>query len=708
MKTLLYLLLLTALLAVTGFSQNTPPVLSPAPSPTPEIVDDGDVVKITTNLIQVDVTVTDSKGRIVTDLKPEEIQIFENDKKQTITNFSFINTETRTVEKQASGKTSDKTLVPAPSRTLKAEEVRRTIALVVDDLSLSFDSAYYVRRSLKKFVDEQMQPDDLVAIIRTGSGVGALQQFTSDKRQLYAAIERVKWNPLGGNISPFAPMEAAPAGGRNPIMDSDDLDAEADLKQFREDVFSVGTLGAVNYVVRGMRTLPGRKSIILFSDGFSLWSSDGQNYRVVNALRLLADLANRAAVVIYTLDARGLQYLGLSAVDNTAGMTATQIESNLSNRRNSFYNTQAGLGYLAQVTGGMAIKNNNDLSSGVQKILEDQKGFYLVGYEPDEKTFDPVRARFNTLTVKVTRPGLKVRYRSGFFGITDEDVKPAPKTPREQIINALVSPFATGDITVKLTPLFTADATRGSFISSLVYVRASDLKFTDEADGWKKAVFDIVVIALGDNGAMADQLARTETIRVRGEVYEKIMKEGFVYTVPFPIKKPGAYQMRVAVRDAETARIGSANQFIEAPDLKKNRLFLSGIIFQNAKNDNKKTGPENPDYAHDTGLRQFRTGTVLYYNSLIFNPKIDKATGQPKLRSQVKIFQNGKEIFTGTERDFVPEGQTDVKRLLLSGAVQLGTSMEPGEYVLQVIVTDTAAKGKGRIKTEWLDFEIVK
>ena len=87
---------------------------------------------------------------------------------------------------------------------LRPEQVRRTIALVVDDLQLSFESTAYVRRMLKKFVDEQMQPGDLVAIIRTGSGIGALQQFTSDKQQLYAAIERVRWNMRGGaGINPL-------------------------------------------------------------------------------------------------------------------------------------------------------------------------------------------------------------------------------------------------------------------------------------------------------------------------------------------------------------------------------------------------------------------------------------------------------------------------------------------------------------------------
>ena len=76
---------------------------------------------------------------------------------------------------------------------------------MVDDLGLSFESIGILRRALKKFVDEQIQPGDLVAIIRTAGGAGVLQQFTSDKRQLHAAIERVKYNLMGrADVSAFS------------------------------------------------------------------------------------------------------------------------------------------------------------------------------------------------------------------------------------------------------------------------------------------------------------------------------------------------------------------------------------------------------------------------------------------------------------------------------------------------------------------------
>src|SRR5687768_14383374 len=185
----------------------THPVISQQPSQTPASRPDGapqkpeappqpsrlddDVVRITTNLVQVDAVVTDNKGKPVTDLREEDVEIKEDGRPQKITNFSFVSLES--IEKPED-KQITKNSPPTPPVRLRPEQVRRTIALVVDDLGLSFESTYYVRQALRKFVDQQMQQGDLVAIIRTGGGIGALQQFTSDKRQLYAAIEKVKWS----------------------------------------------------------------------------------------------------------------------------------------------------------------------------------------------------------------------------------------------------------------------------------------------------------------------------------------------------------------------------------------------------------------------------------------------------------------------------------------------------------------------------------
>jgi len=199
----LFAVLLLLPLCSTSFSQQPQ---ATAPQLKPQRPEDTDVVRITTNLVQVDAVVTDGKGKLVTDLKPEEVEIFEDGHKQKITHFSFNLSETAPAEAAAKSNTAeknaDKNVPIVPPTILRREDIRRTIAIVVDDLGLSFESTYFVRKALKKFVDEQMQTGDLVAIIRSSGGMGALQQFTADKRQLYAAIERVKWNAIGRSVTP--------------------------------------------------------------------------------------------------------------------------------------------------------------------------------------------------------------------------------------------------------------------------------------------------------------------------------------------------------------------------------------------------------------------------------------------------------------------------------------------------------------------------
>jgi VWFA-related protein len=734
------LLLVAALLSQAAYAatfqepaqSSRPPVMpAPSPSPSPQRPDEGDIVRITTNLVQVDAVVTDKSGKVVTDLKPEEIEIYEDGRKQKVTNFQYYTAEP--APSQAPVNAADKARdnrnnPPSPPARLRPEDVRRTIALVVDDLGLSFQSIAYVRRALKKFVDEQMQPGDLVAIIRTSGGMGALQQFTSDKRQLYAAIERVKWNGTGrGGASPLAPLESKPPADPGLKLDPDK--AQQEIDQLREEVFSVGTLGALSYVVRGLRDLPGRKSVLLVSDGFKIFNRNDRSSsdRVLRTLERLTDQANRASVVIYTMDARGLLYFGLNAADSTTGMTPGDIADGLSNRLADFFESQNGLNYLAQQTGGLAIRNTNDLSAGIKSVLADQRGFYLIGYRPDESTFDPRlgRRKFHNLKLKVTRPGnFKVRMRNGFYGVSDEDKEPAAQTLAQQLIGALVSPFGATGLKLQLTSLFANDS-KGSFMRSVLHVDAKGLTFTDEPDGTHKLVFDVLAMTFGDNGVPVDQSGRTYTLKVTDEWYKRIQRDGLVYSIMVPIKKAGAYQLRMSLRDSASERIGSASQFVEVPDLKKDRLALSSLTlvgkhltetpFKAAASSGSSASSDMPDEGLDKGnaeaspaVRHLSRGMALDYGYFVYNARLDKATNRPQVTTQVRLFRSGQEVFTGRVQPFDMTSQTDLSRLRGMGRILLGADLVPGEYVLQIIVTDALANEKHRVATQWMDFEIVR
>ena len=699
---------------------------TPRPTPTPVPVDSEDVVKISTSLIQVDVTVTDWKGNVVTGLKREDFEIFENGERQDISNFAFVaGASTNNVAAARPDPT-----IPAPPVPARAASVRRTFALVVDDLLLSFESAYHTRRALRTFVDKQMQDGDLVAIIRTAGGIGALQQFTTDKRQLHAAIERIKWNPRGrGGFGAFAPVEPtmgelAKATGDTTVSDEDiqqEKNANRSSDEFRDSMFATGTLAALRFIVRGMGELPGRKSVIMFSDGFSLLQVDPQGFnetgRVMSFLTQVIDEANRSSVVFYTIDARGLQTTSISAEDKIISPTPQSIQQVSSSRAALLHDTQGGLDYLAEETGGLSIKNVNRLNDGVERILKDQS-YYLIGYEPNSETFDAAKRRFNKLEIKVKRPGVTVRYRSGFFNVPESagrsQIASGNLTPVQQLQAAMYSPFAVNDITLSLNTIF-GNSRTGSYVRSLLHVAGGDLTFVDEKDGTKKVVFEVLAGSYGDNGLPVDQIGKTYTVNVSSAGYEKIQRDGFVYHFEFPLKAPGGYQYRVAIRDTASGRIGSASMFIEVPDMKKSQLTLSSLIVQNfsaaqwAKLSSgisigANESPSNP--MDDTANRRFKAGTILQYGFEIYRARLGPGN-RPNLSVKTRVFRDGKLVLDGQAIPVDVTQQRDMERVQAGGAINLIDKMPAGEYVLQVVVTDDIPNKKQRIATQYVPFEVV-
>ena len=696
------------LLGVAGLPQTPQPAATPPPT-------DNEVVKISTSLIQLDVTVTDKNGKIIRDLRPDEIEVYENGKKQPISGLRFVSSG-RELEPVDNRAVTPATIVASPiTSKLTAEQVRRSIAVVVDDLNLGYESMIAVRHALKKFVDEQMQQGDLVAILRTGAGIGAMQQFTGDKRRLHAMIDKLKYNPLGsGKMQTYdqlQPKYDARFGGRPPTAGERTLQGlKREQEDTRKSVFAMGALESVNFIVKGMQTMPGRKSIMLMTDGFRLYSEDALGFRessdVVEALRKLVDSANRASVVIHTVEARGLETNSLTAADSTSGWLRVEIKQQEVDRRNHIEDTQEGIGYIAKQTGGTTILNTSDLSIGMRKILEDQS-YYLVAYEPDDATFDSKARRYNTIEIKVNRPDASARYRSGFFGVTQSAAARELTTVGERVSSALTSPFEVSDIPLRLNALFYRSP-RGGVLRSILHIRAQDLKFADEADGRKKLNFDVVAVSFGENGQLADKQSWTQSMTLKKDQFDELLKNGFVYEFGLPVKKPGGYQLRVAFRDHGSETLGTASQFVEVPDLKREDLILSGVVLENmAYTDwlrlrKNQSALEKSDPLRDTSVRQFKRGSVLNYAFSIYNAKL--VGSRPKLSYQTTIFRDGKLVFEGKSQ---PVEVTDPSAIDFTSTLALGSDMEPGEYVLQIAITDDAAKHANSTATQIVQFEIV-
>ena len=632
----------------------------------------GDVLRVGVDLVQIDATVTDARGRHVTDLSAEDFEVYQDGRLQRVTTFAYV--------RGSSPRENAAHLPTAPvrARPLAPDQVRRTIAIIVDDLGLSFESMARARDVLRAFVDKQMQPGDLVAIIRTGAGSGALQQFTSDRRVLDAAIERVRWNFMS-RASPFSA-----AGGL------DWFEAQ------RNEHFTAGTLGAIHYVIRGVGELPGRKSVIVLSDGFRLMDAEGHPGRVLDDLHRLVDAANRAGVVIYTVDTRGLTAAGPLASDTAPDAADARKEELLA--------TQDGLGYLAAETGGLFLRNNNDLTGGVQRALDDQQGYYLIGYTPARETFASPRPRFHKISVRVKRAGLRVRSRRGFLGISDRAAPPA--TPANRMIGAVMSPFAAGDIRLRLSSYFGQVEKIGAVVLSVMHIDARDLTFTrQQGDGSHTAEVETLAVTFDEHGAVADQNSRRFTVTLTDEALARAMKAGFVYRMRVPLKRAGPYQLRIALRDVAGDRIGSASQFLEIPDVRKGRLTLSGLVI-----DGSKSGtPSNADNVVDdadpratVALRMFPQGSDAAYFCEIYNAKPGR-DGRLQLESETRLYRDGVEVFKGTPR---PVTRAADGRVMTGGLLTFPAAMAAGEYILEVIVTDKAPKKPVRL-TRTIDFEIV-
>jgi len=458
-------LLLTSLLVAPSPAQQ--PSAAPPKKPAS---DDQDVLRITTNLVQVDAVVT-KDGKPVPNLKAEDFEIFEDGRPQSITNFSYISnipgeaSSTAAVVRPPSQIDPTAPVVPA---IIRPRDVHRTMALVVDDLGMTAASISTARQQLRRFVNEELEPNDLVAIIRTGGEVGALQQFTTDKRLLLLAIDSLRWNQCSrAGLHVFAPAGSedpsggGPCGGITPM---------ANIR---------GTLGSLKFIVKGMADLPGRKSLMLFSDSLPIEEQEpstqasaaaaaaaeasgsttstgdadfGNTTSYFGQLQKIAEMAIRGSVVIYAVDTRGLQYTGITAADRLPAGAARNpaiISNIISNRSRAMVANREGSDLIAKETGGFLIRNSNDF--GIKRVVDDQRGYYLVGYRPTDQSFN---RQFHQIKIKVKRGGMTVRTRQGFYGISEEEATAKELTPTDQINKALISPFGANDMAVRLTTLF--------------------------------------------------------------------------------------------------------------------------------------------------------------------------------------------------------------------------------------------------------------
>src|SRR5918912_1201613 len=674
-----------------------------------------DVVRISTELVQTDVVVTDKNDQVVPDLKLEDFEVYDNGKKQDLKFLEFVSVDTG---RRTEGKRPDS--LPANveiARDLGAGDIRRVIAFVVDDLTIPYADLITVRQALGDFVENKMRDGDLVAIIRTVGGKGLLQQFTSDRRLLRRAIAQlnITTNPyaafnnpdpekLKGLPTPVGSTddEGGPGGdtGEVPLEDIGSRDIESvndDTTRYTRGLLALST---TDNVIDSLRQIPGHKSLILFSSGVPIFeaSSTGSLYSSVSELlHRVTDHAVRAGVVINTVDPRGLKATpgvrgfgetparsAMGSVDPTFGRGGSELDV--------FGDPLSGgaehlsLRTLSNATGGIAVTNTNDIKAGVDKVLARSRGYYVLAYAPSQ----PFDNKFHKLDIRVKRDGAHVYKHTGYFA--REDKRAVPHTKEEEIATAVRSPLAKRDLDISATLSLRNVAANKAELGINILLDANKLDFTEEA-GKYKASYDVVGFVYDELGKLRGGFSETVNTALTPEERQNALKTGLPYYANTQLP-PGYYQLRLAVRETTTGKLGTLSRYVEVPDLSKGRLAMSSI-FLHAVDPTKAAQPV-PLLA----LRQLSRRQELRYTAIIYNAKA--AGGKPQLRSQLIISQGDRVLFREPEQEVEPRG-ADSTQLIKVGQIGL-SKVQPGRYVLTLVITDPFSEKNNQTLSRSVDF----
>ncbi|MEP7273205.1 MAG: VWA domain-containing protein [Acidobacteriota bacterium] len=725
-------------------SKEKAPASKPLKQRSPETV-----ARIETELVQIDVVVTDKAGKLVGDLKREDFQIFEDNKPQEITHFAVGNSTQPAVWLDTERQRAANRRGDTPGAV---ESHGRFIVLALDDLHLSPGSLMYAKRTMKKFVRDQLSGGDQTAIATTSGSLGLLQQFTSDRTVLDRAIDRLTVRQMSGmtplfdvpQISDYqaelidmgdhdalelaiqeilrqepemsSPPPGQGGGGRGGAsgvgevggMSPRELAAQRAKSKARMMVaenanWTSSTLGSIEGIVRSLRDVPGRKIVVLVSDGFYMGGTSNSKHFDI---RKITDAATRSGVVIYSLDARGLiatppggDASQPSPVDVGLPGVRSRIESSAADAKRD------GMNALASDTGGFLVLNTNDLNAGIQRVLDENETYYVVAWEPATSFRD---GRFRRIQVKLPgRPELRVRSRKGYFSPDDKETeeklkteavlarkakedptdKAVQKVRESQIRAGLTSLFPVRAIPVELAADYVDTAEMGQVAIVTAHIDADTLSFGALKDG-KQSLLDVVTLVFDEKGKIAGNLSERLNLNLKPQLFDQVRRNGFTYRKLVPLK-PGFHQVRLAIREEGSGLVGSATRWVEIPDPKLRKLTLSSVLLTTSLKDVQTAASVGYQPQPTQALRRFAIGTDVDFLLFAYNAQLKD--GRTDLVLQTQVFSGSKLIYSSPLSKIPSEGAIDIARLPYAARLSL-TGFEPGDYELRVVVIDRTSK----------------
>ncbi len=524
--------------------------------------------RVSSNLVVVDVTVRDKKGKPVRDLTKESFRVLEDNVPQEIVTFSQesipISREETVPEEQPKPGTPPPAIVnfnTTPPAQIKREDVqdRRLMILYFDLSSLASDPEDQIRSvsAAEKYVSEKSTRQDLIAIATYESTLELVQDFTNDHDALLQALKKLN------------PSEASDTVTED-LGDTDTSEDDYVPDDVQFNIFNTDRrLSAIDTLAKMYRDLPERKSLIYFSSGFTTTGSENDAQ-----IRYTVDSANRSNLTIYTVDSRGLVALppGGGAKSASPGGKALFSGDAMSRQTMNLTSSQETLTTLSHDTGGEAFQDTNDISPVFTKVMADTESYYILGYYSTNTKED---GKFRKIQVTLSIPELKIQHRPGYFA-SKQFLRLTQAERDRQLEEAFTVDRPFTDLPFILEADYFKDERDTDVVPVSLQLAGNGIQF-EEKGNHREAQIEFLARITDPKGKVAGVARDIVQVRLPVPTAEKIQTGQILYTTGFQLR-PGDYSMKFLMRDNRTGKLGSFEQSLTVPAIDGKKLQLSSVV----------------------------------------------------------------------------------------------------------------------------------
>lgn len=686
------------------------------------------VIRTTTREVVLDLVVRDKHEHAVTDLHPNEVQVFEDGVRQDVREFRNVRgTEQLETERTAvKSATGDSVEVPKALNSLRQLNFVSVVFADIAPLNLEF-----ARRSVQEFLKSDTLPNTYVTVYRLNRQLAVIQPYTSDKDVLAKAVEKaakgLTAQSTAGGLTDVISSEvqnfqaqaelimASPGTGQattqavenelnNPLAAiskdpmfaansaSEDASftlgnailAQSELAKglrFSQSSAGMEAMDSLRALVRSQEKLPGRKVVLYLADGLNF---PANRREIVDGL---ISYANRSGVSFYTIDTRGLNVndpmMSSLAAQRRAGTESTlaTVDPKTAHFEDddvqlaAVGNTQLAMRELAESTGGFAVTDTNEIGAPMQRMMEDIRTHYELAYSPTSTTYD---GHFRKIEVRVTRPKLTVQTRKGYYAVPD--LNGEPLQPYELLALNALNEHPAGPVfpyefaAMKFRPQARAVEYEVTFEIPLAGLKA----VTEAKTGLAHYQAGLVAFVHDATGQVVTKVSRELARDIAKEAGADLANTRILYAEPIELP-PGHYVVDAAVTDEPSGKtsVKRVSLFVDqGKDLSLSSLEL-------VRRFEPLTAPRNPGSPFElengritptlTGATAAGTPMSVYF---VVYP--GKPAGAETPNVTVEVIRDGKEIARKPLNLATPD---------FDGSIPMLVQLSPGPGQCDVLVT---------------------